>query len=441
MRTIVPLLVAALLAAAPAAVAAGAEIEFLSGNKLECTVLSKDDKQVKVRMTVDGQPVERTFLLSAIHAVTINDKRYVINEKRSARPATSISATPAGDGAPRRTKAEIEALIDKVGREPPEWFASTTLNLPPSLDLSWPEKPEGSWNNQKNVGQYVWDIINPNPGKWREGVKLMHELLQRHKDDPQKRQRAMIELGRMYFNLHADYPRAAFWWRAAGVDKPNAKQHGCRIGLAECYWRLGNKQMALDLIDPRKKWPVTIDTCKLLADMGDMRTAVQLAEMYGKQTNARVEELYVNIADGFRQQGNAKEAKAWYERVLALQPNQATNAERMQNAQQRARGAIEAIELLARTDPAKIADGNYKASSLGYEGQVEVTVTVKSGRIENVRVTNHKEKQFYSALTDTPAKILAKQGVKGVDATSKATITSHAIINATAKALASGASN
>ena len=42
-------------------------------------------------------------------------------------------------------------------------------------------------------------------------------------------------------------------------------------------------------------------------------------------------------------------------------------------------------------------------------------------------------------MTDTPEKILAKQSVKGVDATSSATITSEAIINATAKALAQGA--
>ena len=43
------------------------------------------------------------------------------------------------------------------------------------------------------------------------------------------------------------------------------------------------------------------------------------------------------------------------------------------------------------------------------------------------------------SAADTPAKIIAKQGVKGVDATSNATITSEAIINGTAKALASGA--
>jgi uncharacterized protein with FMN-binding domain len=97
------------------------------------------------------------------------------------------------------------------------------------------------------------------------------------------------------------------------------------------------------------------------------------------------------------------------------------------------------MRLFEKADVAKVADGTYKADSLGYEGPVEVEVTVQNHRIANVRVTQHKEKQFYAAISDTPAKIIAKQGVKGVDATSNATITSEAIINATSKALASGA--
>jgi uncharacterized protein with FMN-binding domain len=42
-------------------------------------------------------------------------------------------------------------------------------------------------------------------------------------------------------------------------------------------------------------------------------------------------------------------------------------------------------------------------------------------------------------MRDVPEQIIAKQGVKGVDATSRATITGNAIINATAKALAEAA--
>ena len=97
-----------------------------------------------------------------------------------------VSATARAEG----TRTELDALIDREGKTPPPWFKETSLNYPESLDLSWPKgPPPGGWNNQKNVGQFVWDIINPNPGRWREGVRLMHHLLALHKDDPEKRER------------------------------------------------------------------------------------------------------------------------------------------------------------------------------------------------------------------------------------------------------------
>jgi uncharacterized protein with FMN-binding domain len=96
------------------------------------------------------------------------------------------------------------------------------------------------------------------------------------------------------------------------------------------------------------------------------------------------------------------------------------------------------VKLFDGLDLAKIADGTYKAESQGYEAPVVVEVTVKAGKIDAVKVVQHREKQFYSSISDTPARIIAKQGVKGVDATSGATITSEAIINASAKALSQG---
>jgi uncharacterized protein with FMN-binding domain len=67
---------------------------------------------------------------------------------------------------------------------------------------------------------------------------------------------------------------------------------------------------------------------------------------------------------------------------------------------------------------------------------VSVEVVVEAGKLKKVAVVKHTEKQFYSSVEDVPAQIIAKQGVKGIDATSRATITAEAIINATAKALA-----
>ena len=62
-----------------------------------------------------------------------------------------------------RTRQEVEALINNAGASTPVWWNSVGLNYPKTLDLNWPLKPGGKWNNQKNVGQYIWDIVNPNP--------------------------------------------------------------------------------------------------------------------------------------------------------------------------------------------------------------------------------------------------------------------------------------
>ena len=109
----------------------------------------------------------------------------------------------------------------------------------------------------------------------------------------------------------------------------------------------------------------------------------------------------------------------------------------LERNKQRAQTAIDTIKTFETLDLSRIPDGPYTGTSLAYVGDLTVTVTVKSGRITSVRVTKHKDKQYYTALTDTPNRIIEKQGLKGIDATTGATITSQAIIDATAKALAS----
>ena len=125
-----------------------------------------------------------------------------------------------------------------------------------------------------------------------------------------------------------------------------------------------------------------------------------------------------------------------YRKVLAIEVPAKNPPGRLLKNRNRADANVLAIKSFELFDLSRVADGTYHASSQGYEGQVEVGVVVLSGKITEVKVTQHREKQFYSALSDTPRKIIAKQNVKGIDATSNATITSEAIINATAKAIA-----
>jgi uncharacterized protein with FMN-binding domain len=336
-------------------------------------------------------------------------------------------------GAPvTRSRAEIESLIEKVGRQAPDWWDSTPLTYPPTLDLNWPMRAEGPWDARKNVGQYIWDVINPNPGRWKEGIKLVNYLMIRHKDDPEKLARATGTLGRMYHDLMEDWARAVFWWRLCerrgGYVDP--------VGLAHCYWKLGSKEMAVEVLtevgpDDTRHGAVI----KLWADMGEFDKALTLARQ--RAADGMPTSAYLTAGDTCRLAGRYEEALAWYQKVLTVKEDLGREGD-IKKDRERAHASIQAIRLFDTLEVAEVADGVYTADSMAYAGPLHVEVTVRSGRIESVRVTRHGEKQFYSALTDTTNQIVRKQSVKGVDAVTGATMTSEAIINATAKALAGG---
>ena len=392
-------------------------IQFLSGAKSVGKVVEirKKTREVVFESKIANRTITQTYPYAKIHAVIYRGKRYVLNEKAD-QSAAGV----------RRTPQEIKTLIEQRGHTPPDWFDSTPLDYPDTLDLNWPEPAPKPWNNRKNIGQYIWDRINPNDSKWQSGVRLMHHLLTIHKDDSKKTRQVMKALGGMYFRLFQDYARAAFWWQKARVSRSSLDG----VGLAECYFRLGNKRMALDALDSRR---LRVETIKLLGNMGETRRAVQVADAYARQAKEPQWALLA-AGDACRADGQYKKAIAYYQRVL--DSSEMRNEQYRRRAHSRAQQSLDAIRQFELLDISKIADGEYQAESLGYEGPIAVKVTMKGGVIEDVQITKHKEKQFYSALRDMPAQIIAKQSVKDVDATSRATITAEAIVSATAKALA-----
>jgi uncharacterized protein with FMN-binding domain len=404
-------------------------IELLSGAKLQGEIVEKDATHVTISAAVGGQTVTRKFPLDRVHAITTAGQREVLHEMEAgAKPSPAKTAAGKGAAGTQRTKAEVEALIQEVGGAKPDWWDSTPLEYPKTLDLTFPEPAPGGWNAQRNVGQYLWEIIHPNPGKWKQGIRFIHYLLEVNKEDPAKCQRMMNTLGGMYFRLLGDYPRAAYWWRKAGVEKGDRFWSG--VDLAECYWRMGNKAMALDLIgriDPQ------FGMIKLMADMGETDQALKWAEAWARGSGADIAYLYAG--DACRVAGRHREALAYYQKVLRI-PAEGRPKGRIERNHRRAQANIDGIKVFELLDLARVPDGTHRSSSMGYEAPVQVAVTVKAGRIEEVKVTEHHEKQYYSSINDTCRKIIAKQGVTGIDATSSATITSEAIINATAKALA-----
>ncbi len=259
--------------------------------------------------------------------------------------------SPSAGGAVTRSRAEIESLIEKVGKTPPDWWDSTPLTYPPTLDLSWPMRADGPWDARKNVGQYLWDVINPNPGRWKEGIKLVNHLMIRHKDDPEKLVRAMETLGHMYHNLSEDWARAAFWWRTAdrygGYVDP--------VGLAHCYWKLGSKEMAVALlVEVGSDYTRHGAVIKLWADMGEYDKALALAERKAAEGMPVI--AYLTAGDTCRLAGRYHEALAYYQKVLTAVGDARSEGD-VKKDKERAQASIQAIRLFDTLDVAQVADG------------------------------------------------------------------------------------
>ncbi len=337
-----------------------------------------------------------------------------------------------------RTRAEVEAIIKQEGSKPPDWWDSVELKYPKSLDMSWPIRlPQGTpWNANRNVGQYIWDVINPNPSRWKEGIKLVNHLMILHKDDPAKVERSVDTLGRMFHDLLEDWARAAFWWRKSeqmGGFAPPVK-------LAHCYWKLGSKEMAVEILLEMERYYVPeASEIRLWGEMGEVDKALELAESAAQEGWA--DESYLAAGDVCRQAGRYAQAATYYQKVLALPdlaPRGHGNGPERDRPKERAQANLAAVKLFDALDLKRVPDGTYTSNSIAYAGQLYVEVSVRTGRIESVKVAKHEERQFYSAFTDTIRQIVSKQSIRGIDATTGATITSEAIINATAKALAAG---
>jgi len=401
-------------------------VEFLNGSKAQGKVVEirKADRKFIFEITIAGKPFKRVYPYSKVHAVTMHGKRYVLNPK---------SALPAGDPdqlgsrVARRTKAEVYRIINEAGQTPPDWYQSVPLSYPKTLDLAWP-KYNGPWDFNKDVGQYMWSLVNENPGRWREGTKFMHYLLSTYKDNPSNQRKVYNQLGHCYHDLHGDWARAAFWLRK--LKRYNSHN---LLQLADCYWKLGNREMAADLLRRITKDKTRYGSViKIWSDLGDLDSALRLAESSAKAGYRSG--AYIGAGDACRKHGQFSQAVAYYRKVIAI-PDRPKGAILKRN-KQRAQASIDNIEMFETLDLNRIPDGTYSGTSLSYIGDLTVDVSVEANRITDVRVVKHKDKQYFSALTDTPSQIIKKQTLRGIDTTATATITSEAIIMATAKALA-----
>ena len=82
----------------------------------------------------------------------------------------------------------------------------------------------------------------------------------------------------------------------------------------------------------------------------------------------------------------------------------------------------------------KLKSGVYTGTERGYSADVKVAVKIRRGRIRGVAVIEQKESRAYKSLKNVPALIRRRQS-PSVEATTRATMTSYAVMSAALKAL------
>ncbi|MHC4248336.1 MAG: FMN-binding protein [Planctomycetota bacterium] len=446
-KTLVVLPALALFASAASRAHAADAIEKLNGITLRGEVVERKPEKVRIRISLPGGgDVEMTVPVKDIHAVTVKGVREVLNEKREApkprprpaprrapRPAAVRRPTPKPKPKPKpspgntRTREEVLALIKKAGETKPEWWDSVQLTYPKTLDLSWPRPSGGGWNTQRNVGQYMWSIINENPRRWKDGTKFMHYVLKLNEGNPEAHRKAMGSLAHCYHDLLGDWARGAYWYMKDGGGEFHKL-----IGLADSYWKLGSKDMAAGLLAR-----ITYDSSrycsavKLWSDMGELEKALALAAASAR--GMRPESALMAAGDACRKHGRYRAAVVYYQKALAIPVRQKDGIQ--QKTRDRAQAAVRNIKVFETLDLRRVRSGTYTGTGIAYAGPLTVSVTVQGGRIAAVRVTGHRDKQYFTSVTDTPKQIVEKQSLKDVDATTGATLTSDGIVNAVADAL------
>ncbi len=422
----------ALLAAIILVSTAGAdEIELDNGRVFKGKVLKQTPKLV-VFQREGGKGTVRFLKNRIIRIETGDDISSETMDKtdKDAKPATK-STFSAAQETPRKTKAAIEALINEIGPTKPDWWDSVELNYPKTLDLTGKVKTK-KWDQSRVFSQFYWSVIYENPPRWKPGIKLLHHVIDLRKNDKPRQADAMVRLGADYARLMRDYPRAAYWLRkgVAAKKRPNVADI---VALAESYWKLGSKQMAIAELKryglDRRPYSQTI---KLYSEMGLTAKALLLAKAFTKTSRPAYGLLLVGNVH--KRAGNDKEAIASYNRVLNIVKN-SPKPKQLKRLKERAQMNLEAVRAYMNIDITQVPDGAYTGSAMGYDEPIDVQVTVSDGKITSVEVTRDGESRPYRSFTDIPEQIVETQSFR-VDAVTRATITSNAVIAAAAKALA-----
>ncbi len=288
------------------------------------------------------------------------------------------------------TEASRPSLNEAMAKlkVPPDWFDAVKVDY--DTNLPW-----------KDARLEVRRLLSLN--KNREAIKLT--VLYLRKGD--------IGNGHeypMYLYMGGEYAWAVQEYRKRLASHPVGPIHEY-LSLAACYRHFGEHAEALELLNialqrlPEPPWRIARE-----ADINDY------------------------LGDIHMTLGNVDEATKHYKKAIALYPtsNQPYGRHLLHRRAAKIQTKLDLL-MIEAIESGRLRDGTYTGKSLGYVGDLIVTVTIRGGRITDVRV-KHKEKIDQRATTIVPQRIIAKQSLK-VDGVTGATVTYDAIIDGALQAL------
>ena len=292
-----------------------------------------------------------------------------------------VAQADAGEG-------KLDEAIAKL-KAPSEWFA----DQPVRYDMGEP------WQKAR---QHVRKLLAAYENREAMKISVLYHTQGRGSPDGHEHP--------MYLFLGGEHVWAAkvYKERLAKRDKTYAWQCGA---LASLYLRFGDHAQAVEVLE--------VGLQHLPEPPGRVFTQAGLHDKLG---------------DVYADKGDTQQAAAHYRKAMEL--FRVAKPKYGRHLLPKRVSKVEAkLDLLGRKalDLAGVRDGVYRGQSLGYGTPLHAIVRIQAGRIADVRL-QHKEKIEQRATETVPKQIVEHQSLD-VDAVTAATVTVHAIVEATYRAL------
>lgn len=319
------------------------------------------------------------------------------------------------------TKSKADEQAEEDGAKQPAWWDKVEPQMPAGINVQ----------DIDQLKAYLRDVIRPDEGRHLEGIRTLHEWLDKVKGNTAVEAQVMDLLGQYYVLLLQDFSRSLYWWQQAAAKGGETKER--TTGQAVAYAAMGVEREALKMHLPVHNGSGSY-TCALLDalnDAGEYKTALRLGSALAAGSGLPKTAATMSMADAARRAGNYQTALKLYDE--AKRTSVGGRQDRWVKFRAQKEGDI--LKNSAGVKLSRIRDGKYKASVRGFTDQITIEVEVKDRRIVSVNVVSHRESRALTSLQDVPGLIVAEQDVH-VDATTGATVTSYAVMEAAAKALA-----